>query len=457
MASQRIFVIGGVAAGPAAAAEAKRADPDAEVVLWETGSTISYGACEMPYLLSGVVAAPDDLVLLTPAQMHESRGVDVRIFHRVTKILPDRRRIEIEDLASGHTRQERYDKLILATGARVRWPDWPDLAGDRVYAFRTLDDAARVRAFASTGTSRWVVIGGGYIGVEVAEQLAVAGHRVTLLAPGGVLGNRLAGSLQTVVEEALRGVGVAIRRTRATGARRDAVGAPVAIRTADGELIGTDHVVVATGTEPNADLARGAGLRIGPAGGIAVDSGMRTSQSTIWACGDCVEVPHLVSGRPVHMPLSQVAFRTGRTAGRNAARTGRGQPARFAGVAGIYGVKVAGIEVAMVGLTESAAREAGFDPVTASITHASRAARMPGRAPVEVHLIGDRRSRRLLGGQLTGGDGAALRANVLVPLLRSGGSVDDLYDLDLLYTPPIAPSLDPLLVAARTLQKALNA
>ncbi|NNE69584.1 MAG: FAD-dependent oxidoreductase [Rhodothermales bacterium] len=457
MPSQRIFVIGGVAAGPAAAAEAKRVDPDAEVILWEAGSTISYGACEMPYLLSGTVSNPGDLVVLTPDQMRETRGVDARTFHRVTRLLPDRRRIVVEDLASGMVREERYDKLVVATGAGVRWPDWPELEGPRIHGFRTLDDAARVRATARQAAGRWVVVGGGYIGVEVAEQLCEAGHRVTLLAPGGLFGSRLTPALQRPVSEALMGIGVAIRETRAAGVRRDAPGAAVAVRTEDGELVGADQVVLATGTVPRVDLAREAGLRIGGTGAISVDAHMRTSSSTIWACGDCAEVHHLVSERPVHMPLSLVAYRTGRTAGRNAARTGRGHPARYDGVVGTYGVKVAGIEVAMVGLTESAAREAGFDPVSSTITHASRASRMPGREPVHVHLVADRDSRRLLGGQLVGRDGAALRANTLVPLLRSRATVDDLYNLDLLYTPPIAPSLDPLLVAARSLQKALTA
>ncbi|MFT4603547.1 MAG: NADPH-dependent 2,4-dienoyl-CoA reductase/sulfur reductase-like enzyme [Rhodothermales bacterium] len=456
MASQRIFVIGGVAAGPAAAAQAKRVDPEAEVVLLEQGSTISYGACEMPYLLTGLVAKPDDLVLLTPEQIQRTRGVDARILHRVEHVDAGRRRLRVHDLATLEVREERYDKLILATGAHVRLPDVEGLEGDRVHTFRTLADAATVDAQSRGGRERWVVLGGGFIGLEVAEQLALAGHRVTVLAPGGPMGSRLAPTLQRTVEDALRAMGVGIRQTRATGVRHGAPGAPIAVRTDDGELVGAERVLAATGTAPNVELAIEAGLRIGTTGAIATDENMRTSNSSIWACGDCAEVHHLVTDAPALVPLSPNAFRTARVAGTNAARTGRGAPARFRGTVGAYALKVAGLEIAIAGLSEEEARTAGFDPVSADASHSSRAARMPGRSPIGIHLLADRNSRRLLGGQLVGQDGAALRANVLVPLLRQRATVEDLYDLDLIYTPPVAPSLDPLLVAARSLQKELD-
>ncbi len=456
MASQRIFVIGGVAAGPAAAAQAKRVDPEAEVILVEQGTTISYGACEMPYLLTGVVAKPDDLILLTPDQIQRTRGVDARILQRIEAVDAGRRRLRVQDIATLETREERYDKLVLATGAQVRMPAIEGLEGDRVHAFRTLADASTVDAVSRGGRSRWVVLGGGFIGLEVAEQLALAGHRVTVLAPGGAMGSRLAPSLQRVVEDVLRGIGVGIRDTRATGIRHGAPGAPIAVRTDDGELVGAEQVLVVTGTAPRAELAAAAGLRIGATGAIATDQNMRTSNSSIWACGDCAEVHHLVTDAPAYVPLSPNAFRTARVAGTNAARRGRGAPERFRGSVGAYALKVAGLEIAIAGLSDEEARTAGFDPVSVDVTHSSRAARMPGRSPVEIHLIADRKSRRLLGGQVVGQDGAALRANVLVPLLRERATVEDLYDLDLIYTPPVAPSLDPLLVAARSLQKELD-
>ena len=456
MARQRIIVIGGVASGPAAAVAAKRTDPEAEVWLLEQGRAISYGACEMPYLVSGIVEQGRDLEVLSPAEMKRTRGVEVRTLHRVLSVDPRSSRIEVEDRATAETRSERWDKLILATGATVAWPDIEGLQGDRVHAFRTLDHAERVAAVADSGPQRWLVAGGGFVGLEVADQLATAGHRVTVLSPGGPLPGVLAPELQGVVAAALLQAGIALREARVTGVRHGVAGAPLALRLSDGERVGGDQVLVATGIRPEVTLARAAGLRIGSLGGIVVDDRMRTSHSGIWACGDCVEVPNLVSGRPALVPLSPIGFRTGRTAGTNAARTGRQAPAVFTGAVGAYALKVAGIEIAYAGLSDGEGRAAGFDPVGVTITHASRAARMPGREQIHVHLIGDRSSRRLLGGQLVGREGAALRSNVLVPLLRGGASVDDLYEQDLVYTPPVAPSLDPLLVAARKLQKALR-
>jgi CoA-dependent NAD(P)H sulfur oxidoreductase len=445
--------VGGVAAGPAAAAEAARVDPEAEVILIEQGRDVSYGACEMPYLLSGVVPAADALVVLTPEALAETRGIRVVTLTRVQRLDPAARKIEVKDLVSGHTRHERYDKLILATGARPHWPDIEGLQGDRVHAFRTLAQAASLTALAQDGRQRWTIVGGGFTGLEVADQLSDAGHGVTVLAGSRLLSGRIDEPTASILRSALQAAGIAIRNARAVGVRRGVGGAAIAIRTDDGELVGSDRVVVAAGTRPAVELARDAGLKLGPSGGITTDVHMRTSNSVIWACGDCAEVNHLVTGQPAHVPLSPNAFRTARAAGRNAARTGRQSTGKFAGTVGAFALCVAGIEIGVAGLTESAARAAGFDPVTATITHASRARRMPGREQILVHLVVDRKSRRLLGGQLAGKEGAALRTNALVPILREGGSVSDLYDLDLVYTPAVAPSLDPLLVAAGAVLK----
>jgi NADPH-dependent 2,4-dienoyl-CoA reductase/sulfur reductase-like enzyme len=455
MASQRIIVIGGVAAGPAAAAQAGRTDPEAQVVLFEEGRDVSYGACEMPYLLGGSGLAPDDLVVLSRDELIRTRGVDTRILHRVESIDAARSRLMVRDLVSDQTTEERFDKLILATGARVKWPAIEGLTGSRVHSFRTLSDAQTVQAHAVGGSARWVVIGGGFIGLEVADQLAAAGHRVTILAPRGPMAGRLDPSMTKVLDASLAAAGIAVRRARAVGVRRDAPGAPIAVRCVDGELVGADRVIVATGTAPNSDLAAQSGLKIGVTGGIKTDDGMRTSASLIWACGDCLESIQMVSGRPAHIPLSPLAFRTGRVAGQNAARSGRQTGAHFAGSVGAYGLKVAGLELAFAGLSAEEARVAGFDPVTATIAQGSRASHMPDRHRIHVHLVVDRRSRRLLGGQLAGVEGAAARVNVLVPLLRTRGTIDDLHDLDLVYAPPFSPSQDPLTVAARAVQKIL--
>jgi len=449
-------VIGGVAAGPAAAVQAKRIDPGADVLMFEEGRDVSYGACEMPYLLGGAVASPDDLVTLSADELKSSRGVQTRTLHRVEAIDVGRRRLRVRDLVSDQARDERFDKLILATGARVAWPEIDGMGGDRIHQFRTLGDAQVVSARAAEAKQRWVVIGGGFVGLEVADQLAESGHRVTVLAPGGLLAGRLGATLTRVVEGALASRGVALRQVRAIGLRHEAPGAPIAVRTDDGQVIGADRVIIATGTRPNSELAATAGLKIGVTGGVKTDDGMRTSVSVVWACGDCVESRHMVSNAPAYVPLSPLAFRTGRVAGQNAARRGRQARGRFEGTVGAFGLKVAGLEVALAGLSEHAARESGFDPVSVSIVQGSKASNMPGRARVRVSLIVDRKTRRLLGGQMVGVEGAAQRVNVLVPLLRTGGTIDDLHELDLMYSPPLSPSHDPLIIAARAAQKSLD-
>ena len=457
MTRKRILVVGGVAAGPAAAAEAKRTDPDAEVVLFEQGRYVSYGACEMPYLLSEQIEAGSDLVVLTPEELKRTRGVEARVLTRVTGLDLKRGRIHVTDQASGKEHAERFDALILATGARAAWPDLDGVDTRRVSAFRTLEDAERVASWSRSGPHRWVVVGGGFVGCEVADELARAGHRVTLIAPGGPMGAQVDPEISELLAAALSARGIAIRNARVSGFRGSVPGAAAAFRLSNGELVGFDYAVMATGIKANDELAAQAGLKISGAGGIAVDDHMRSSHSRVWACGDGAAVRHLVHGGFEPVPLSPVAFRTARVAGHNAARTGRGARAAFPGCVGTYGLKAAGLELAIAGLNESAAREHGFDPVGAGITHGSRAARMPGREPVRVHLVADRGSRRLLGGQLIGADGAGLRVNALVPLLRAGSTVDDLYDQDFMYTPPMAPSHDPLMVAARNLQKTLDA
>jgi NADPH-dependent 2,4-dienoyl-CoA reductase/sulfur reductase-like enzyme len=241
---------------------------------------------------------------------------------------------------------------------------------------------------------------------------------------------------------------VQIRTERAVRFDVSGQGAITSLGTDRGETIGCQLVIAAIGTKPNVKLAQRAGLKLTRSGAIHVDDTMRTSAPNVWACGDCVEVRHVVSDRPVYLPLSQTAFRSARVAAQNAVRQGRGRPARFPGVAGASAVKVFGLEVARVGLSVDEARAAGFDAFVESVKAWSRVKFYPGAERLHVELVVDRRSGRLLGGAVVGREGAAMRANVLVPLVWKGWSVEAIRDLDLVYTPPVAPAIDPLLVAA---------
>ncbi len=450
MSRDRIAVIGGVAAGPAAAAQAQRVDPGAEVVLFEQGPRISYGACEIPYFIAGDIPDVEALVVLTPERFTATRGPTVRVRHRVRELRPARNRLVVEDLARGEVREERFDKFILAVGARPRMPDLEGSAAPNIFAVRTLAEAEALDAFLrATPVHHAVILGGGYIGLEMAVALRARGVRATILEPGpGVLHTYLDPPLRPLVEAALQRHGVAVRKERATAFECTAGGTVRAIRTDRGELIGCQMVLVAMGIEPNTALATAAGIRRGATGALAVDAQMRTNRPNVWACGDCVEVERVLDRRKIYLPLSPVAFRTARVAGHNAARRGRHAPVQFPGVTGASAVKVFDLEVAAVGLRLHEAHAAGFDAFETTIHHGSRAARYPGAKPVHVRLVVERRQGRLLGAEVVGEEGAALRADVLVPLIRDGWKVDRIRDLDLIYAPPFAPSLDPLLVAA---------
>ncbi|MFQ5571243.1 MAG: FAD-dependent oxidoreductase [Rhodothermales bacterium] len=449
MPPQRIAVIGGVAAGPAAAAQAKRIDPDAEVVLFEQGPDISYGACEMPYYVAEQVEGTD-LIQLTPEQFEQSRKACVRVHHRVLALRPRRNRLDVKNLITGHISEERFDKFILAVGAEARTTGLDGEDAPNVFAMRRLEDARALRCYLDAHTVHHaVILGGGYVGVEMAEALRTRGLRVSILEPrGGLLHTYLDEELQPLVDDAAGAHGVLIRQEQAVAFERDDGGTVRAVVTDRGEKIGCQVVIVAIGVEPNTALAEAADIAVGATGAIAVDAQMRTNLPNVWACGDCVEVERVIDGKKVHLPLSPVAFRTARVAAHNAARRGRNAPARFPGVCVATAVKVFGLEVAAVGLRLEEARQSGFDAFATTIRHGSRVPFFPGAKPLHVRLVAERKKGRLLGAELMGEEGAALRADVLVPCIRAGWTVNQIKDLDLIYTPPLAPALDPLIVAA---------
>lgn len=445
----RIAVVGGLAAGPAAAAEARRQAPEAEVVLYEAGRHVSVGVCEIPYYVSGRLEDGASLEVLTAQQLERSRGVEVFLRHEVTALDARQRTLTVDALDFGSTRTERYDRLVLAMGARARRLDVEggDAAG--VFTIRGLEDAHDVMRWLATEPVRHaVIVGGGYIGLEMAEALHDLGCRATILDPDGrVLGSTIACEASDLMNEAVQAAGVTVRAEEATGIDQADDGRVRVVRTDAGEIIGCQLVIVAIGVEPRVEIAAAAGARVGDMGGLTVDEHMRTSLRDVWACGDLVEVPRAVDGKAVTWPLATIARRTARVAARNAAR--RGTADRFAPIAGAVAVRAFGVEAASVGLSLAQAEAAGFDAVAADIRHRTRTAAYPGSAPIDVRLVVERGDGRILGGQLVSTEGAALRADVLVPLVQAGGTARALAeDMDLVYNPPIAPAVDPLKVAA---------
>lgn len=454
----RLAVIGGLASGPAAAAEAVRCNPDAEVVLFEQEPHISVGACELPYYLGAWIDEPRHLQVISPRQFEQTRGGTVRERHRVLSIDPRKRRLTVESLDHGSVHEEPFDRFVLAVGAHPRRLGLDGEDAPNVFTVRHLSEAIRMRQWLDTEPVRHaVVVGGGYIGAEVAETLRSRGLQVTVLDPvGRLLGGLLCDETAAPFMEAARAHRVTVRAERPTGLRHDRHGRVSAIETDRREVIGCDLVVVAIGIVPNTALAEAAGVKTGATGALAVDETMQTNVPSIYACGDVVEVPHLLSKRPTYNPLAPTARRTARVAARNAAhRTGVRD--RFAPIVGVAGVKAFGVEAVRAGLSEAEARAAGFDVVTTQIRHWSRTSLYPGSKPLWVRLIGERGTGRLLGGELVGEEGAGLRANTLVPMLREGYTAAQVRsDIEFLYNPPMAPAVDPLLIACSQLAKAAD-
>ena len=453
----RIAVVGGLATGPAAAAEAARLG--AEVVLFEEQPDVSVGICEAPYAVAGALPAGASLAVMTPDELARRKGVTVYVRHRVTALDAAAGRLTVEALDLGSVREERFDRVILATGARARRLGVPGEDAAGVFSLRSLADAAALTLWLDVEDVRHVVVvGGGYVGLELAHAVRVRGLRATILEPEGrVLPGGFSGSVTAQMQAAVRAAGVAVRAERAVEVRTDRHGRVASVATDRGETVGCQAVVVAVGVEPRVGLAVAARLRIGASGGVWTDAGMRTSARNVWACGDVAEITRTVDGARLVWPLAPTGRQTARVAARNAASRTAGTAA-FAGVTGAVGVVAFGVEAAAVGITEGEALAAGIDAVAVQIRSVSRVSRMPGARPLDVRLVGERGTGRLLGGQLVGPEGAVLRADVLVPLVRSGATARELAeDVDLIYTPPAAPAVDPLRRAAEALVRALDA
>jgi NADPH-dependent 2,4-dienoyl-CoA reductase/sulfur reductase-like enzyme len=449
---RRILVIGGLAAGPSAASKAARTSPDAEVVLYEQGEAVSYGVCEIPYHISGEVKA-EALSAFTPETLRTTRRVDVRILHRVEEIQPHRRTLRVRNLKDGTTSEERFDRLVIATGSRPRRLGFEGEESRNVFRVKALDEAYALRKFVSEERPRTaVIVGGGYIGMEMADAFTSLGIEVTLLHNSSLPMKSLERETRERVREELEKNGVRfVGMAQAAAFVRGREGKVTHLVTGDGSYE-AGIVVVAIGVEPNSDLARGAGIRTGSSGGILTDQRQQTSVDNIYAAGDCCEVKNLVTGRQVYIPLATIASKAGWTAGENAA----GGNAVFRGAIRAVAVRVFGLEVAQVGASEEDAREAGFETVCETITGWSRVAVMPGSERVTIRLIADRKSQRLLGANVSGREGAVLRANTLAVAIQQKVTIGEMQQWDLAYSPPFTPLWDPLLVAANAMQRKLR-
>jgi NADPH-dependent 2,4-dienoyl-CoA reductase/sulfur reductase-like enzyme len=431
-----LLVIGGVAAGLSAAARARRIDSRLPITVLEQGPVISYGACGLPYLVEGRVKKPEQLIVYTPEYFRKERNIEVRTGTRAAAILHARREVQLE---SGE--RVRYERLVIATGARC---DAIGIEGARqphVFTLHTLADAGRMRAYVRERKPKTaVVIGAGYIGVEAADALRRNGLQVTILERSGRALLREDADFTAAVDRTLGAHGVEMR-----------LGVEVSAIEADRVAgIPADMVVLSAGFKPNVEIAREAGIELGRTGAIRTDDRMETSVRGVYAAGDCTEVMHLVTGRPTYIPLGTTANKCGRVAGANAA----GGRERFPGIVGTSIVGIFGVGFATTGLSVAEARAEGFTPVSARVEAQARPRYFQG-TKTTVELVADQKTGRLLGGSVIGEEGAAGRINVIATALQARMRVEEFEQLDLAYSPPFATVWDPVLIAAQQLMKKL--
>lgn len=446
--SERLVVIGADATGMSAASQARRmAGPrELEIVVFERGRFTSYSACGIPYWVGGLVAERDSLIART-AEEHRARDIDLRLRTEVLEIDVAGRRVRSRDLESGAESWTGYDQLVIATGARPIRPALPGIDAAGVHGVQTLDDGqALIDTLVATEGKRAVVVGAGYIGVEMAEALINRGYRVTVLDRGAEPMSTLDPDMGALVRTAMCGLGIEIvSDAEVTEIRTDDSGRVRAVATAEGEYP-ADVVVLGIGVRPETALARAAGLPLGEYGGLLTDLSMRVhGHENIWAGGDCVEVLDLVSGRLRHIALGTHANKHGQIIGANIG----GGYATFPGVVGTAVSKVCDLEVARTGLREKDAHAAGLQYVTVTIESTSRAGYYPEPAPMTVKMLAERRTGRLLGTQIVGREGAGKRVDIAAVALTARMTVEQMTALDLGYAPPFSPVWDPVLVAAR--------
>jgi CoA-dependent NAD(P)H sulfur oxidoreductase len=448
---KRILVIGGLAAGPSAASKAARTNPDVEVVMFEQGEHISYGICEIPYYIGNQVRR-EGLLPYTPELLREKKGVDVRILHKVEEILPTKKKIVVRDLTSGKTSEERYDRLVVATGSS---PISLGIEGEdarNVFHVKSLDQGLQIKKYIEEESPKSaVIVGGGYIGMEMSDTLRSLGLDVTLLHRHALPMSGLERDMREVVRTQLEQHGVSFVGQAVTeGFAIDNHRRVTHVITAEGSYQ-ADIVIVAIGVRPNVDLAKNAGIRIGRLGGATTDHRQETSIDNIYAAGDCCEVKNIVNNKPMYIPLATIASKAGWTAGENAA----GGNSIFRGAIRSIGVKVFDLEVVQVGISSEEAALSGFAVAKETITAWNKVAVMPGSKRVTITFIADRKSRRLLGANLYGEAGVALRAHALAVGIQHKITIDEIQQWDLTYTPPFSPLWDPILVAANATSKKL--
>lgn len=443
----RIVIIGAVAAGTSAAAKARRNSEDSEIVIYEKDNFISYSGCGMPYYIGGEVESAGELTPRDPAFFKSKYNVDIHTLHEVVSIHPDEKKVSVKNLSTGEVFTDYYDRLVLATGARAVIPPIKGTDFEHVFTLRCINDMNQIKYFVdSFHPKSAVIVGTGFIGLEVCENLKKLGISITMIEKLPQVTPGLDIDMAVYVEEHLKGKDISV----VTGSSVIEI-AKKAVILSDGKEIAADLVLLSIGVRPNIELAKAAGIELGVTGAIMVNRRMETSQKDIYACGDCIEQFHVVTGKPVYRPLGSTANKTGRIAGDSLT----GGSLEFKGILGTGIFKIFDMTVAQTGLSEREAHELGYDVAVCHNIKPNKPEYMGGKEMV-IKGIADKETGRLLGVQIVGYEGVDKRIDVFVTAITFKANVEDLFHLDLAYAPPFSTTKDPVMYTGMILDNAIH-
>ena len=439
----KVVIVGGVAGGATAAARIRRLNERAEIVVFERSGYISYANCGLPYYIGGVIEDPEDLTLQTPESFFRRFRIHMKVHHEVTAIHPDTKTVSVKNLVTQEVFEESYDKLLLSPGAKPARSDLPGMESEKLFTLRTVEDTFRIKDFADRMKPKSaVIVGGGFIGLEVAENLRHLGLDVTILQRPKQLMNPFDADMASFIHSEVRKHGVKLALGHSVEGFEEKNGG-IDVLLKDSAPIHGDMVVLAIGVTPESGLAKEAGLALGMKGSILVNDRMETSAPDIYAVGDAVQVKHSVTGQDTLIALAGPANKQGRIAADNIC----GGDSRYLGSQGSSVIKVFDMTAASTGINETNAQKAGLDVDTVILSPMSHAGYYPGGKVMTMKVVFEKKTYRLLGAQIVGYDGVDKRIDVLATAIHAGLKATELKDLDLAYAPPYSSAKDPVNMA----------
>ena len=439
----KVVIVGGVAGGATAAARIRRLDEQADIIVFERSGYISYANCGLPYYIGGVIEDPEDLTLQTPESFYRRFRIHMKVRHEVIAIHPERKTVSVKNLETGEVFEESYDKLLLSPGAKPVWPNLPGMDSDKLFTLRTVEDTFRIKEFVVKEKPKSaVMVGGGFIGLEVAENLRELGMEVTIVQRPKQLMNPFDADMASFIHSEVRKHGVKLALGQSVEGFAEADGG-VNVLLKDSAPLHADMVVLAIGVTPESSLAKDAGLALGMKGSILVNDRMETSVPDIYAVGDAVQVKHYVTGEDALIALAGPANKQGRIAADNIC----GGDSRYLGSQGSSVIKIFDMTAATTGINETNARKSGLDVDTVILSPMSHAGYYPGGKVMTMKVVFEKETYRLLGAQIVGYEGVDKRIDVLATAIHAGLKATELKDLDLAYAPPYSSAKDPVNMA----------